>query len=114
MKSVPISPAASVRSDRTRKVFVNSHPFSTKVTYFCPLISRTFQATPYGFIRVTLTLTLEVPRGNIDILEPVFNIRLLDTPSIPTETVGVSCSSRMGTLGFLTAFSGRLRWKELY
>lgn len=79
----------------------------------CPFISRVSPVTPYGSTEVMLTLPIDTPGCSIDMLELMSRIRLLDIPSISTDIVGVPCSNRIGTLGLLTAFSGRLRWKEL-
>jgi len=113
MKSVPSRQAALVGSERTKKECVNSLPFSSKVTDCCPLISRTSPVTPYGSSVVTCWLLLDMPRCIIDMLEPVSKIRLLDIPSISADIVGVLCSNRMGTVSFVTVFSGALTRKEL-
>jgi len=47
-----------------------------------------------------------MPGCIVDRLEPVSKIRLLVIPSITVDIVGVPCSKRMGTVSFVTAFSG--------
>jgi len=113
MKSVPSRPPALVGSEHAKKECVNSIPFSRKVTDCCPLISRTSLVTPQGSSVVTCTLLLDMPRCIIDTLEAVSKIKLLNIFSISADIVGVPCSNRIGTVSFLTAFSGALRRKEL-
>jgi len=63
---------------------------------------------------VTSTLLQDMPGCIIDMLEPVSKIRLLDILSISYDIVDVPCSNRMGTVSFVTVFSGALRRKELF
>ena len=62
---------------------------------------------------VTCTLLFDMPGCIIDMLEPVFKIRLLDILFISSNIVGVPCSNSMRNVSFLTAFLGALRRKEL-
>ena len=53
-----------------------------------------------------------MPGCIIDTLEPVSKMRFLGIPLISADIVGVPCCKRMGTVSFVTAFSGALRRKE--
>lgn len=112
MTSVPSRSAASVGSEHTGNAWLNSRPFSTKETECCLLMSRISAVTPYGFIVVTRTSSLDKPRCSIDRLKPVSKIRILDIPSISSEIVGVPCSNKTESEDFMTPFSRALRWKK--
>ena len=53
-----------------------------------------------------------MPGCIIDTLEPVSKMRFLGIPLISADIVGVPCCNRMGTVDFVTAFSGALRRNE--
>jgi len=111
-KSVPSRPAASVGSEQTKNVCVYSRLFSKKVTVCSPFTSRASPVTPCGFVCVITTPRLDTACCSIETLDPVSIIRLLDSPSISTETVGVPCSSKMEHVVVAAASSVVLRWKE--
>jgi len=113
MKSVPTIPAASVGSEHTKNVCLNSRQYNQNETVCCLLMLRTSPVTPYGLASVTLKSLLEIPGCNIETFEPVSKIRLLDMPSIQTEIKGIPHSNAILTGGLSTAFSGTVRRKEL-
>jgi len=65
---------------------LNSHLSSIKETDCCSLIPRMSPVTLYSSIVVTHTSPLDVLGCSIDTLEPVSNIRLLDIPSVSTDS----------------------------
>ena len=113
IKSVPNRPAITVGSSHTKNVCLNSIPSNSKEADCRPMITRASPVIPYGFKLVTRTSLLDTPGCSSETFEPVSNINFRILPSIFTNTEGVPHSSYILTVGFVKAFSGERRWKEL-
>jgi hypothetical protein len=85
---------------------------SARKKLFSPFLSGTSPVTPCGFFAVSLTSLFDTPLWSIDTWEPVPKIKHNGTPSISTETLGVSCSNMIEN-EVVTAFSRALEWEEL-